>query len=72
MHKTLCWWGSGIKADSDAWSYIETPHGPASYCAKLGLAVFDLPAKAAALWSKQKLKVMLSLVSKVFPPCTSH
>ena len=32
---------------------IETPHGPASYRAKLELAVFDLPAKAAALCSKQ-------------------
>ena len=32
---------------------IETPHGPATYRAKLELAVFDLPAKAAALCSKQ-------------------
>ena len=32
---------------------IETPHGPATYRAKLELAVFDLPAKAPALCSKQ-------------------
>lgn len=32
---------------------IDTPHGPVTYRAKLELAVFDLPAKAAALCAKQ-------------------
>ena len=32
---------------------MKFPHGPATYRARLELAVFDLPAKAAALFSKQ-------------------